>query len=354
MLDKALIAKYVPLNLIHDGLLSDVVAAAKVFKAQKGTLLFKRGKVLEQYYFLLQGEVDLINSDFGVDRVSASSERSYQSLNSHSPTTVSAIAKSQVIYFTLPRQFVEKWLAGVRRIDASEPTDLDAYAANVSMEVGDVQESDDWMSRILTSPVFARIPMTRLQELFSRFEPVPVSKGERVIREGGAGDYFYVIASGQAIVSSRVGNFEVYLKEGDYFGEESLISQSPRNADVTMLTDGVLKRLNAEDFSALIKGPVLRYLTADEISKMKKPYKILDVRLPIEYRSGHSSESINIPLSRLRENVKDLAFGCLYAVSDEAGVRADIAAYLLCQAGFEAVVLSVKEQTTNEAASKVS
>lgn len=346
MLSKSLITKYSPLNLIHEKLLSDVLSSTKLFQAKKGTLIFKRGKVLEHYYFLLKGEVNLIGSDFTVERVQASAGRGLQSLNLNSPTQVSAIAKSPITYFTLPRLSVDKWLAGVKRLDALEQSDLDDAVVDIGMEVGELNDAQDWMSRILTSPVFSRIPSAHLQELFSRFEKVEVSKGERVLKEGAPGDYFYVLASGKAMVSNRTGAFEVYLTEGDYFGEEALISQSPRNASVTMLSDGVLKRLNKEDFTSLIKEPVLRYLSLDEIAGLKKSFKILDVRLPIEHRAGHLPTSVNVPLSRLRDSVQDLAYGCLYAVSNEAGTRADIAAYLLCQAGFDAVVLSAEASAT--------
>lgn len=351
MLTKSLIAKYSQLNVIDDELFLDVRSSAKVYQAKKGTLIFTRGKVLEHYYFLLKGDVNLIGNDFSVERVQALQGRGLKSLNLNSPTQVSAIAKSTVNYFTLPRLSVDKWVTGVKRLH-TEPQDLnDASSGEGGMEVGELDAAQDWMSRILSSPVFSRIPSTRLQELFAKFEKVEVAKGERVLKEGAPGDYFYVIASGKALVSNRTGAFEVYLKEGDYFGEEALLSQSPRNATVTMLSDGVLKCLNKDDFNILIKEPVLRYLSLNQVSSMKKPYKILDVRLPIEHRAGHTASSVNVPLSRLRESVGDLAYGCVYAVSDEAGARADIAAYLLCQAGFDAVVLSTAESSPDQAAS---
>jgi rhodanese-related sulfurtransferase len=84
---------------------------------------------------------------------------------------------------------------------------------------------------------------------------------------------------------------------------------------------------------------VIQYVDDKSLDKQKKLVKILDVRLPLEFRTGHLEGSVNVPLSRLRESLEDLGQANLYAISDEAGPRADIAAYLLCQAGFDAVVL---------------
>ncbi len=47
------------------------------------------------------------------------------------------------------------------------------------------------------------------------------------------------------------------LGVGDTFGEEALISEAKRNATVSMLTDGVLMRLNKQDFRDLMNEPLV-------------------------------------------------------------------------------------------------
>src|SRR5690606_14917754 len=118
-----------------------------------------------------------------------------------------------------------------------------------------------------------------------------------------------------------------------------MIINAPRNASVIMCTDGVVKRLGSEDFTTLVRQSVIQYMTKPALDKQRKTVKFLDVRLPMEFRAGHIEGSINVPLSRLRDSLQDLASTCVYAISDEAGPRADVAAYILCSAGFEAVVL---------------
>lgn len=333
--------QFSPLNSLSGQFLSDVVKQCRVYTAPKGTMLFKRGKILADHFFLLEGEVDLINNEFGVEKVKSGAERSTKPLNSLSPTAVSAVAKTAVRYFTINMDLLSRQIAAANRpVEAEVASEHFTYDnGEIGMEVGDLSDATDWMACLLQSPLFSRIPWGQVHELFSRFETIGVSAGERLIREGAEGDYFYVLASGKALVSDRSGSVHLELSQGHYFGEESLISKAPRNASVVMLTDGMVKRLSREDFTSLVTSTVIQKIERKALDKQKKPVKFLDVRLPMEYRAGHLDGSINIPLSRLRDGLQDLGPTNFYVVSDEAGPRADIAVYLLCKAGFDAAVL---------------
>jgi CRP-like cAMP-binding protein len=345
-------SQFSPINALTGQFLSEVAKQVRLASVPKGTMLFKRGKILADHYFLLEGDVDLINNEFGVEKVKSNSERSRRALNTHSPTVVSAVAKTHVRYFTLNIDWLARQIALAKNPPA---TASEAQAASdsseVGIEVGELADAKDWMACLLKSPLFARIPWSQLQELFARFETIEVPAGERLIREGARGDYFYVLAAGSALVTNRSGSVDKELKEGHYFGEEALISDAPRNASVIMRSHGVVKRLSGDDFCDLVRQSVIQYADWDALEAQKKPVKILDVRLPMEFRAGHLEGSVNVPLSRLRDSLDDLGAGTLYAISDEAGPRADIGAYLLCQAGFDAVVLknAAAQQLLSEA-----
>lgn len=353
MLNDQALSQFVPINLVVPEQMPQVLAAAQVHRAPRGTMLFKRARNVSKSFFLLEGEVDLISSDFSVEKVNSGTERSWHSLNRRNPTPASAVAKTSVTYFTIDTALVEKAISQHGAADPNDPLSGE-YAIDLGMEVGEVEESQDWMTSILHSPLFSRIPMTQLQGLFARFEKVYVRKGERIVKEGAMGDYFYVLASGEALVSDTSGSIQVRLKPGDYFGEESLISNAPRNASVTMTTHGMLERLNAADFAHLVKEPVIDQLTWKEFNELERPVKILDVRMPIEYRMGHLPQSVNIPLSRIRKSLHELSQDYIYAIASDAGARAEIATYLLCQAGFEAHILRGGAASVPGQASKAS
>jgi CRP-like cAMP-binding protein len=340
MSQSEIFSQFSPISALTGPFLSEVARQARLVSVPKGTMLFKRGKILADHYFLLEGDVDLINNEFGVEKVKSGADRSRRALNTHSPTVVSAVAKTHVRYFTLNIDWLARQIALAKApppAAAAAPQQSDNPEAGI--EVGELADAKDWMACLLKSPLFARIPWSQLQELFARFETVEVPAGERLIREGARGDYFYVLAAGSALVTDRSGSVDLELKEGHYFGEEALISDAPRNASVIMRTDGVVKRLSGEDFCDLVRQSIIQYADWDALEAQKKPVKILDVRLPMEFRAGHLEGSVNVPLSRLRDSLDDLGAGTLYAISDEAGPRANIGAYLLCQAGFDAVVL---------------
>src|SRR6185437_11349764 len=79
------------------------------------------------------------------------------------------------------------------------------------------------------------------------------TKDETVIVEGTGGAAFFLIDSGEAIVS-RKGVEVARLGPGDYFGEVALIDGGPRSATVTAATDLVCYGLTFWEFRPLVEG----------------------------------------------------------------------------------------------------
>ena len=341
------LSEFAPFNILSAHYLDEACAALQMNTVPKGTLIFTRGKVLETCFFLLKGRVDLIDNAFEVNQVHADTERTLIALNHESPTTASAIAKTECVVFTIDKEYLDRLIAWSQSVDESR-AESDVSMAEFGVEEVDSPASGDWMSSLLQSPLFTRIPMAQLQELFSCFENWPVEKGTQVVREGERGEFFYVVAAGSARISNRLGSVDLEVGLGQYFGEESLIGNTLRNATVTMTSDGLLKRLSAEDFNKLLMSPVLRYLEPSKLDSLDKPYQVIDVKMPVEFRVQHIPGSINVPLSRLRQKLSEFKHSHVYAVPGDAGSRADIAVHLLCQAGFDAVIL--KDSNLSETA----
>jgi len=54
-------------------------------------------------------------------------------------------------------------------------------------------DSDDWMTELLRSPIFQRLPPTNSQKILMSLEAVHFSKGEIIVDQGSMGDYYYLI-----------------------------------------------------------------------------------------------------------------------------------------------------------------
>jgi len=79
-----------------------------------------------------------------------------------------------------------------------------------------------------------------------------------IVREGDAGNEFFLITSGTARVS-RGGTAVTDLRQGDYFGELSLFDPAPRNATVTAVGEVALVSLSRDAFTqALNEMPAIR------------------------------------------------------------------------------------------------
>jgi rhodanese-related sulfurtransferase len=210
---------------------------------------------------------------------------------------------------------------------------------------GGAADGDDWMTVLLQSKAFHRIPPANLQALFMRMQHVACRAGEVVIKQGDDGDYFYVITKGSAVVTretpmNRDGLKLAELGVGESFGEEALISDGKRNATITMQTDGALVRLGKADFKELLNEPLLHWVELPHARDLiGRGAKWLDVRLPSEFETFHLDGALNVPLYFIRLKVKTLDPRTPYIAVCDTGRRSSAAAFLLSERGFESYCL---------------
>ena len=113
---------------------------------------------------------------------------------------------------------------------------------------------DEATLRLLgTTPIFAPLPGAALEHLASRLVPLRVEAGTLVVREGDAGDRFYIVVEGTLDVIQG-GAHLTDLEAGGYFGEIALLRDVARTATVVAKTDAVLYALDRDDFLAAVTG----------------------------------------------------------------------------------------------------
>ncbi len=101
--------------------------------------------------------------------------------------------------------------------------------------------------------IFAALPAPSLEGIARDLEPLTVSQGTVVIKEGERGDCYYAVAEGELEIS-RESQFLQMVSRGDGFGEIALIRDVPRQATVTAATDASLYTLERELFVQAVTG----------------------------------------------------------------------------------------------------
>src|SRR6266536_589560 len=87
---------------------------------------------------------------------------------------------------------------------------------------------------------FGRLPTLVLRGMIDRLKPVTIEKGDLIIREGDDAGPLYILQKGRARafagVDGQTRNLAFY-REGDFFGELSVLNGSPRAASIEAFTD---------------------------------------------------------------------------------------------------------------------
>jgi MFS family permease len=147
---------------------------------------------------------------------------------------------------------------GTVLIGSAVITGLGAAAALfLTKRVAEPITIDPARARLLEHPIFAGLPVPRLESAARALEPVPITAGQVAVRQGDPADRFYVIAEGAVRVTQVPdgGGAETELRTlgaGDVFGEIGILRASPRTATVTATTDGMLLALDAAEFLELV------------------------------------------------------------------------------------------------------
>jgi HlyB family type I secretion system ABC transporter len=124
---------------------------------------------------------------------------------------------------------------------------------------------------------FGRLPKPALSALLERLESVQFSKGKRIITQGDPAGPLYIIQQGKVrIFSQKDGQARnlAFLREGDFFGELSVLQGLPRAASAEALHDchllslsaAAVAELNREfpEFARLMAERIAQYQTATE------------------------------------------------------------------------------------------
>ncbi len=337
-ISKSQLAQFTPLDALHPDNLREIASKLELQTIKSGECLFREGDFVKQHFYLVSGELEIIDSDKEVTgSIVSGTDRARATLSLGNPQHSTVRAKSDSTVISINRDLLDIMLTW-DQTGSYQVLDLQSF--DEPGDATDSEEPGDWMTHILQTKAFHRIPPANIQAMFMRMEAVHYTAGEVVVKQDDPGDYFYTITEGKCDVSrsSGAGSDAVKLAmlgPGDSFGEEALISNATRNATVSMATNGSMMRLSKSDFISLLNEPLLNWVSfAQSMKKIAAGAQWLDVRLPAEYKSGHIPDSLNIPLIFLRMKMNMLDMDKDYIVYCDTSRRSSAASFLLSEKGF--------------------
>ena len=320
--------QFVPLFSLSDERLRELSALASRDVIRAGVHLFREGDVDNQTLYLLRGQVQLRDMESGAEQnVRADTSAARHPLGDSQPRRMSAIAATEAEVLRIDNNVLDYMIT------------WDQLGALVRADVSARRGvAGDWMSRVEHALPFCSIPGANMRQLSERMERLVVKAGDVVVRQGEAGDYYYLIDEGSARVTRQIELAE--LTAGASFGEEALIADTERNASVTMRSDGVLLRLSKHDFDQLLMEPLLNWVSPEEArARVNGGARWLDVRHTREFAHYRLPNALSVPLHELRQRVTEMDREQVYVCYCKTGRRSSAAAFLLTQAGFKVEVL---------------
>ena len=331
--DKKLLQEFVPLNALSPERFREVSEKIIIEEVLAGRYLFRKGDKDNQSIYLLEGKINLIDGSRKVTgEIESGTDMSRYAISNQQPRPLSARAAQKSIIARIDSGLLDVFLTW----DQSSSAEVIEIGAN---------DDQDWMTRILQTEAFIKIPPAMIQSLLIKMQSYPVKAGEVIIKQGDPGDYFYTVHQGRCAVTRKDSaeaedQWLAELGEGTSFGEDALVSDAARNATVTMLTDGLLMRLAKDDFVELLKKQLVNHVDYDRAATMVDEGAVwIDVRTVDEYENGSFEDSVNMPLSNLREELSELVFNIKYIICCDTGRRSESAGFLLSHKGFDVYVL---------------
>lgn len=335
-LKRRMLHAFVPVNALTEDHLDTLLRDTQIEVVCRGQAVCRRGDRDDSHLYLLSGSVSVGDGNAQALRIDADDPLARFPLAHRQPRleSVTALTDCQIIRFASDR--LDAMLAWDQ---AADYIMLDISAQR------DMDEDADWMLTLLRSNLFYKVPPMNIRQILSRFQPVFAYAGDPVIRQGELGDCCYFIKEGSVSVYRADGeksksDLVAELGVGRCFGEDALVNEAPRNATVLMRENGVLMRLDKQDFYLLLKTPAVRNVGFAELEKEVAAGAVLiDVRGSDEFERMHAARALNMPLNILQLKARQLDRGARYIAYCDSGRRSSAAAHLLTEDGYDVTVL---------------
>jgi cAMP-dependent protein kinase regulator len=234
--------------------LEALVQKAKELRFSPGLPIVMQGTVSDYFFAIREGTVSVVIEEQDgflreVTRLSAGDCFGETALLESGERTASIWPVTETVLAGLSRQDFELLGAQLAGVDVKNL--LRATAA------------------LKKSAEFQHLPAARQSALAMKLRPRDLAAGEVVVREGEAGEQFFLIAEGEFEVVETAGGRVNTLQPGDHFGEVALLRDVPRTATVRALTRGKVMTLSKEAFIAGISADLRLSSSLEELASTR-------------------------------------------------------------------------------------
>ncbi|MCW8854723.1 MAG: cyclic nucleotide-binding domain-containing protein [Gammaproteobacteria bacterium] len=311
---------YFPFNNLSTERLQEIVNHIRIIELQQDEILQIKGSNSQDFLYLLEGQIDVV-CDGSIQSLSDPAETQRSPVLVPNNQSCSIIARENCIICHANRDILDTIIAW----------------DHINKES---KESVQHIDIIRNTLVFNRLPIEYIESAFSRMQPKAFKKGDTI--QGEQTDAYYLILSGSVEVQrfnseNQQQQTITQLGTGDIFGNEALVSGQNLTETIIMLEDSELLVLGKDDYSELIKRPLVRTIQAKIAQTMlDNGYQLLDVRFPEEHAENRIPGARLIPLGELRQQLKKLNEKQPYIVYCHSGPRSAVATLILTENKFEA------------------
>lgn len=218
---------------------------------QPGSFLFHRGGWARAFFVVERGQINLIASEPGgrLDTVALNPGDviGEVALLTAKPYTFTAEVETNAAAWALGREDFEKL--------CDHYPSIRLVLSRSMFMTPRLSDKNIALEHLRFIPLFADLPDEALKAVAQRLILRHVPQGELVYAEGSPGEAMYIIDSGEVEIISRASDDHDILgrlREGEYFGEASLLTGRTRTSAVRAVTNVNLWALYRSDFDELM------------------------------------------------------------------------------------------------------
>ncbi|MCP5003105.1 MAG: cyclic nucleotide-binding domain-containing protein [Planctomycetes bacterium] len=228
-----------------DGELADLMKVIVSETVNAGELIFDQGDPGDRFYIVYSGKIRIfrkndIQKEINLGVNTRGDHFGETALITDSPRNASARAVEESVLLSIEKKSFNEYIFS--KPDLREYFDKFVKFTSINQF-------------LKSSTDLSALSPKDLKELIRSFNSELYKEGDVIFRQDLGADKFYIIESGKLKVVRWEENKQVIinlLREGDFFGEKSIIEETLHHADVVCLTDCHLFSLTKETFRELV------------------------------------------------------------------------------------------------------